>query len=146
MKVKFKKMTKNAIIPTRKLKTDAGIDFYSMYSNCIMGHSSCIIPLNIAWQVEDIPVGYNVYMQIQSRSGLAFNYSIECTNAGVIDQNYRGCISVKLYNMSNKTYYIKMGDRIAQGVIKLLPQFEIEEALVLDDTDRGNNGFGSSGK
>jgi dUTP pyrophosphatase len=147
MIVKFKKLDFRATIPTRSNPTDAGVDFYATKDITIEGlGSSEILSTGIAWSVDGIPEGINAYMQIQSRSGLAFNHGVECTNAGVIDQNYRGEIKVKLYNHSSDSVWIRRGDRIAQGIVKLIPQYEIQEALELDSTDRGALGFGSSGR
>lgn len=144
MKVKFKRLSDKATTPTRKNPTDAGLDFYATKDMTV--HESLEFNTDIAWAVEDIPEGFNAYLQMKSRSGLAFKHDLECTNAGVIDENYRGNIGIKLYNNSDSIYRITAGDRIAQGIVILIPKFEIEEVSELDDTDRGSSGFGDSGK
>ena len=144
MKVKFKKLSELATIPTRANPTDAGIDFYAIKNQTI--YESLEFNTNIAWAVEDIPDGFNTYLQMKSRSGLAFKKDLEVTNAGVIDENYRGDIGIKIYNNADQIYQIRKGDKIAQGIVMLIPKFEIEEVSELNDTDRGANGFGSSGK
>jgi dUTP pyrophosphatase len=77
---------------------------------------------------------------------MAFNFGVEASGAGVIDQAFRGEIKVKLYNNSDRPYMITKGDRIAQGIILELPLIDVIEIQELSDSDRGTNGFGSSGK
>lgn len=146
MEVLFKKLNEKAIIPTRERDTDAGIDFYASHASVIGPGKSAIINLGVAWEVSDIPENKNVYIQIQSRSGMAFKKRIEVTNAGVIDQEYRGEFAVLLYNNSNDSYYINIGDRVCQGIVKLLPKFTICEVDNLSVSGRNAKGFGSSGK
>ncbi len=85
---------------------------------------------------------------IKGRSGLSINYGIECCNAGVIDAGYRGELRVKLYNTNTDgvDYQVSKGDRIAQLLILPIVHPSIIPALDLPDGDRGNNGFGSTGK
>jgi dUTP pyrophosphatase len=146
MKILFKKLDFFAKIPTRKLDTDAGLDFYSLEEKTIWPNDYVIISTGIAWEPQNIPESTNVYMEIKSRSGLAFKHSVEASNAGVIDQEYRGEIKIKLYNNSGRSYTVKKGDRVAQGIIKLLPRYSIEETDSLNSTERNDKGFGSSGK
>lgn len=99
------------------------------------------IPTNIAIAV---PPGYEA--QIRSRSGLAAKSGIFALNApGTIDSDYRGEIKVILANFSNQRYTVECGDRIAQMVITKYEIATWEECDDLDDTDRGEGGFGSSG-
>jgi len=146
MKVSFKKLNDNATIPTLNNSTDAGLDLYACDNVMITSHSDAIIKTGIAWMPSKIKEGSKAVMIVKSRSGLAFKDGIECTNAGVIDQCYRGEIGVKLYNTTNELYQVKKGDRIAQGVIYELPVVNIEEVMEIDASIRGENGFGSSGK
>ena len=149
MKIKFKKMREGAIIPTfgNDDATNAGIDLYAWSPRKILiidpGESK-IIDTGVAWE----PVGGCKYaMIIQSRSGMAFKQGLEASNAGVVDHSYRGSIMVKIYNNSKVEQVIEHGDRIAQGVVHLLPFVDaIEEADTLTDTIRGPDGFGSSGR
>ena len=67
-------------------------------------------------------------------------------HAGVIDSGYRGHIKVCLHNASCETYHVERGDRIAQMVVQESPHFELELVESLDDSDRGESGFGSTGK
>jgi len=91
-----------------------------------------------------IPEGFEA--QIRCRSGLALNYGISLANGiGTIDSDYRGEIGVILINLSNKSYIINKGDRIAQMVFIKYEKIELLEVDELDDTLRGKGGFGHSG-
>lgn len=85
--------------------------------------------------------------QIRPRSGLACKHGITVTNApGTVDSDYRGEIGVSLVNISNEEYTINPGDRIAQMVIAKYETVEFEDVVVLDETERGEGGFGHTGK
>lgn len=90
-----------------------------------------------------IPKGY--YGKIESKSGLNVKNSI-VSLGGTIDAGYTGSIVVKLYNLSSKDYTFHAGDKIAQLIIQpcALPKFELVESL--EETERGDNGFGSTGR
>jgi dUTP pyrophosphatase len=172
--VKFKKLSEDAIIPTWGHDDDlnAGIDFYSPTDAFIAKGEAKNIDLQIAWEpgkpsytkiesqgspysicanlhsviVEKSMPGWKPAMIIKGRSGLSVNNGIECCNAGVIDSSYRGSITVRLYNASPFHYDVHKGDRIAQGVIILVPVVEIQEASELSESTRGDKGLGSSGR
>jgi dUTP pyrophosphatase len=92
----------------------------------------------------DIPLGYEA--QIRPRSGLALKHGITVLNTpGTIDSDYRGLIQIILINVGSEPFLIKRGDRIAQMVIKEVVQAEIEEVVELEDTSRGEGGFGHTG-
>ncbi len=92
-----------------------------------------------------IPKGYEG--QIRPRSGLSWNHGITVLNApGTIDADYRGELKVMLINLSNDEYTIEHGERVAQLVISKYEKVDIVKVDVLSDTDRGEGGFGSSGK
>lgn len=91
-----------------------------------------------------IPGGFEA--QIRGRSGLALNHGISLANGiGTIDSDYRGEIGVILINLSNKPYIINQGDRVAQMVFIKYEKVELIEVEILDDTSRGEGGFGHSG-
>lgn len=91
-----------------------------------------------------VPIGYEA--QIRSRSGLTLKHGITVANGiGTIDSDFRGEIQVILINLGPKEYTIAPGERIAQMVIKKYIYASFEEVEVLDDTDRGDGGFGHSG-
>ena len=85
--------------------------------------------------------------QVRPRSGLAARYGISVLNSpGTIDADYRGEIKVILVNLSNEPFVINPGERIAQMVVAKYEKVEWEEVEVLDETERGEGGFGSTGK
>ena len=93
----------------------------------------------------EIPVGYEV--QIRPRSGLAAKFGVTVLNTpGTIDPDYRGEIKVIVVNLSNDNYTIEPGERVAQAVVAKYEQAQWSEVEVLDSTERGAGGFGSTGK
>lgn len=93
----------------------------------------------------EIPEGYEG--QVRARSGLSLKHGITLINAvGTIDSDYRGEIKVPLVNLSKEPYTIQPGERIAQLVIAKYERVIPEEVEVLEETQRGNGGFGSTGK
>lgn len=162
----FKKLNNNAKIPVfgHNDNTNAAVDIYSCIDKNIIiwPKSSKVIDTGITWYVDTDYMEtflrysegefsesdrlYKLAMVIQSRSGLAFKQSLEASNAGVIDEAYQGEIKVKLYNNSWFPKIVKNHERIAQGVIELLPMIDIKEWIgELPKTVRGDKGFGSSG-
>ena len=93
----------------------------------------------------EIPEGYEI--QVRPRSGLAAKYGISVANApGTIDPDYRGEIKVILVNLSNEVFELKPGERIAQLVVAQFTRIEWESVEQLSDTERGADGFGSTGR
>jgi len=91
-----------------------------------------------------VPAGYEV--QVRPRSGLALKHGITVVNTpGTIDADYRGPVGIILGNLSREPFTIARGDRIAQLVIQKVVHAEIEVVSALDETTRGDGGFGSSG-
>lgn len=91
-----------------------------------------------------LPDGYEA--QIRPRSGLAAKYGVTVLNTpGTIDADYRGEIKVILVNLSNETFMVKNGERVCQMVIAKYEKVEWEETDYLDDTERGEGGFGHTG-
>ncbi|MDD3002014.1 MAG: dUTP diphosphatase, partial [Candidatus Riflebacteria bacterium] len=109
----------------------------------IPAHKWKLVSIGLSWQPESM----NVEMQIRPRSGMAYNQGITVLNApGSIDASYRGNIGVLLMNNSDKDYAISIGDRIAQAVFRKTDDFELQIVDSLDETERNDGGFGSSGK
>ena len=101
-----------------------------------------MIPTGIHIQLPD---GYEA--QVRPRSGLAAKYGITiCNTPGTIDADYTGEIKVILINLSNEKFVINPGDRIAQLVVAKYERVEWNEVATLDETERGEGGFGSTGK
>ena len=126
--------------PTRSHADDAGLDLYSRQTLTIPAGGSAVFDTGV-----HIALPHGWYGKIESRSGLNIKHGI-VSCGGVIDSNYRGSIVVKLYNLSKDNYVVEGGDRIAQLVIMpcLIQTIEIVDEL--EETDRGNAGFGSSGR
>lgn len=128
-----------AIMPTRAHDTDAGLDLYTPERIVIWPHDSYVVDLGVHMAIAPGYCGIT-----KSRSGLNFNQNV-ITVDGVIDASYRGSIKVKLYNLSDVRREIEAGSRISQLVIIPVATPEIIQVEELDETERGNNGFGSSG-
>lgn len=123
----------------KKNKYDAGYDICSNENICVPCKTRKLISTGLYLQIPQGFVGV-----IKSRSGLSVNEGIE-VGAGVIDSTYRGEVKVLLYNHSFNSFPINKGDRIAQLLIIPLYDGEIKEVEELTETDRGGNGFGSTG-
>ena len=138
--IKVKKLHELAIVPKRNNPTDAGADLYSVEEVTIPPQSRAIIATGIS---VEIPSGF--YGRIAPRSGLAVKNGIDVL-AGVCDSSYRGEVKVVLINTdTTKPFEITYGDKIAQLIIEQHFNFEMLEDDELSNTDRGANGFGSSG-
>lgn len=91
-----------------------------------------------------IPPGYEI--QVRPRSGLALKHGISVPNSpGTVDSDYRGELKIIMINHGNKDFTIRRGDRIAQLVVAAVTQGVWDEVAELDETDRGDRGFGSTG-
>lgn len=140
MEIKIKRI-EDGKIPEYKTAGSAGADCYARIKEDVIinpGKSSTI-PLGFA---VEIPDGYE--MQIRGRSGLASKLEIEGFT-GTIDSDYRGEVSAILFNHSEKDFIVKNGDRIAQAVIAPVIKAHWSLTNVLSETERGKNGFGSTG-
>lgn len=133
------KLDKDAIMPNKAHKEDAGFDLFSRDTVAINPKSSQVFDTGVHIQ---IPYGYVGFLK--SKSGLNVKYNI--TSDGVIDAGYTGSICVKLYNHGDSYYMVHKGDKITQLVILPIPEVFLTEAETLDTSDRGDNGFGSTGK
>ena len=128
-----------AFAPTRSHRTDAGLDIKSPVTTKVPAHGSTVIDTGVHVELPHGTAG-----MIKSRSGLNTWFGI--VSEGVVDVGYTGSIKVKIYNHSDKYYLIQRGDKLAQLVIVecIFPDVEIVDSL--EDTERGDNGFGSSGR
>lgn len=141
-KVKIKKLNTNAKVPTRGSEEAAGYDLYSNSDVEIRPEGTIKVNTGIAME---IPKGY--FGAIYARSGLATKEGLRPANCvGVIDSDYRGEIIVAIHNDSNIVRVVEKGERIAQIVIMPYLSVEFEEVDNLDETKRGNGGFGSTDK
>ena len=141
--VLIKRLSKNIEIPKYETNGSSGMDLSADVEKQIKiepGKTS-IIPTGIS-----VSIPKNFEIQIRSRSGLAAKSQISVLNSpGTIDADYRGELKVILINLSNNTFVVERGSRIAQMVLCPIIKAEFKEVDSLDDTDRGAGGFGSTG-
>jgi dUTP pyrophosphatase len=130
---------KDAIMPYRATKESAGLDLFSCENGIIEPHSKKMIDIGISVK---IPYGY--YGRIAPRSGLTIKKSID-VGAGVIDSDYRGNISVILFNHGDERFSFSIGDKLAQLIIEKIAHVTMISVRTLDYTNRGADGFGSTG-
>ncbi len=128
-----------AIMPTRAHKTDAGLDIYSRDDMVVPARGSAVFDTGVHVELPEGTAGF-----LKSKSGLNVKHGI--TSEGVIDVGYTGSIRVKLYNHSNAAYAVNAGDKISQLVILPILIPELVQVDSLEDSERGENGFGSSGR
>lgn len=141
--VRIKKLNPNAVIPTYGTEFSAGADLYACIDEkvIIASGETAFIKTGIALEV---PEGYAGL--VYARSGLSCKHGLAPANkVGVIDADYRGEIMVALHNHSNETKFVENGDRIAQLVITPFLTANFIETDELNETVRGDGGFGSTG-
>ena len=133
------KLDPGAFSPTRAHKTDAGLDLYAREDKTIPPYGSAAFDTGVHVKMPPYTAGLLV-----SKSGLNFKHDL--LSDGLIDVDYTGSINVKLYNRGPSPYTVRRGDKISQLVIVdiRLPHLQIVDEL--DDTERGDNGFGSTGR
>jgi len=137
-------LDRGAYKPEKAHRTDAGFDLRSPMR--------VIVPASTGYGAGTAVIDTGVHIAIPegwagvmiSKSGLNRHYGIQST--GLVDAPYRGSIVVKLYNHSGKPYIVERGDKISQLVITPISTEELVEVEELDETERGENGFGSSGR
>jgi dUTP pyrophosphatase len=140
MEVKIKKINPDAVIPAYGRAGDAGLDLFSC-EDCILAPGERhLFKLGFALELCPGTVGL-----MWDRSGMATNHGIHAL-AGVIDSNYRGEVCCVLYNTSRQPYTITKGDKIAQMLIQKFEQADFKQVDALSDSERGGNGWFSSGR
>ena len=132
-------LDEGAFMPTRAHSTDAGLDLYAREETIVPAKESATFDTGVHIELPPQSVGF-----IKSKSGLNVKHGIQ--SEGVIDVGYTGSIKVKLYNHSGYDYKVNRGDKISQLVILPIYTPTLEVVYDLDETERGNNGFGSSGR
>ncbi len=149
--IKIKRLTETAKIPTKGSEYAAGFDLYADnfgdfksskdWTLMILPNETVKINTGIAVALPE-----NTWGGVYARSGLSIKQGLAPANkVGVIDSDYRGPLIVALYNQSGYTQMIHQGDRIAQLVVHEFTPYEFEEVEELDNTSRGEGGFGSTG-
>ena len=139
--VKFKKLHKDAVMPSYSKEGDAGADVRSIETTRVYSGQTKVIALGFS---VEIPEGWEI--QCRPRSGLAAKHGICVLNSpGTIDSGYRGPCMVILHNTGSVPFDITKGDRIAQFVIKRAPQAKFVEVEEISLSERGQDGIGSTG-
>lgn len=143
MQLNVKLYSQYATVPSYAHKNDAAMDLYSAEKCIIPAHARKLVTTDIAiqWRGEE---ENDYYFRIAPRSGLAVK-GID-VGAGVVDASYTGILKVLLINNSHDNFHVNIGDRIAQGILEKIKRFDIIHIVDdLEETERGENGFGSSG-
>lgn len=141
--VKIKKLDERAVIPTYGTEFSAGADLYAVLDDDLVINpgETVLVRTGIAMEIPDGYAGF-----IYARSGLARKKGLAPANkVGVVDADYRGEIMVALHNHSDSPQVVEVGERIAQLVIAPFYKASFEVVDELNDTIRGEGGFGSTG-
>lgn len=142
--VRFKRLTKTAMTPTRGSAFAAGYDLYADTDREIVVEPGDTVEFYTGLALE-IPDGY--CGKIYSRSGLSTRYGLRLANCvGVVDSDYRGNVGIPMHNDSDKPVTVMPHERLAQIVIEECPDVIFYETDELTQTERGGNGFGSTGR
>ncbi len=143
MKIELKKLNENAVLPSRGSKEAAGYDLYALSDQSIEiePHKTVLVGTGLSMAIPD---GY--FGGVFARSGMASKRSLRPANCvGVIDSDYRGELMVPIHNDSEEKKVIEAKERIAQLIILPYLSVEFDEVEELDETARGESGFGSTG-
>ena len=144
--VKVKKVDPRATIPQYHSEGAAAFDMHAIIDEGqvirVEPHSQKNLPTGLAMA---IPMGYE--LRVSPRSGMAFKHQISIRNSpGIVDSDYIGQIMVCFVNNSDKVFIINPGDRICQVKLSMAPRAVFKEVEELEETERGENGFGSTGR
>ena len=133
------KLDEGAFMPERAHEWDAGLDLRAMEDKLVPARGSAIFDTGVHVELAPFTAGF-----LKSKSGLSVKHNL--TSDGVVDVGYTGSICVKLYNHGDTDYMVHCGDKISQLVVVdiRIPHLKIVDEL--DETERGNNGFGSTGR
>lgn len=128
-----------AFIPTRAHTDDAGLDLYSREEQIILPGESAVFDTGV-----HVSLPRRTYGRLETKSGLHIRFDIVC-HGGTIDRGYTGSIAVKLYNIGKKPYMVRRGQKIVQLVILKCKKPRMKLVDRLGKTERGEQGFGSTG-
>ncbi len=141
IKVKIKKIKDNAVIPSYAHDGDAGVDIYSAEDYLLKPGDRVLVSTGIKIAV---PKGYEA--QTRPKSGLALKQGLSIANTpGTIDSGYRGEVGIIAINLGKEDIKIEKGKKVAQMVFNKVEEVKFEEVEELDNTKRGDGGFGSTG-
>ena len=140
MLLQFEKTHVDAVLPGKNHDSDTGMDVTCIEDFTIPARGSAVVGVGLKFAF--IQPGY--WVKVEGRSGLGFKHGI-MPHPGIIDSGYRGDAGIKLYNLTDKDYEGTAGDRIAQFVVYTNHNVIVTEGDVVE-SERGEKGFGSSGK
>eukprot|EP01117_Protostelium_nocturnum_P008416 TRINITY_DN3007_c0_g1_i1.p1 TRINITY_DN3007_c0_g1~~TRINITY_DN3007_c0_g1_i1.p1 ORF type:complete len:149 (-),score=60.43 TRINITY_DN3007_c0_g1_i1:82-528(-) len=138
--LKVKKLSADAVIPTRGTAFAAGYDLSSAHECVVPARGKALVKTDLAIAIPEF-----CYGRVAPRSSLAWKNSLD-TGAGVIDSDYRGNVGVILFNHSDQDYQVAKGERVAQLILERIYTPSVVEVESLDETVRGEGGYGSTGK
>ena len=142
VKVRVKRLSPDARIPKAAKAGDVAFDLYSTIDYELRPRERFAVPTGIA---VEIPPGYEG--QVRPRSGLALKEGVTVLNTpGTVDSGYRGEIKTIMINHNEESFMVTKGMRISQLAIRPVPEVEFIEVEELSDTERGEGGFGSTGR
>lgn len=140
--LRVKRLDERAQLPTYGTEGAACFDLYALEGGQASSRGSVLVRTGLAF---DIPEGW--VMLVYSRSGHGFKHAVRLANCtGVIDSDYVGEVMVKLANDSDFSFEVTAGDRVAQAMLVPVQRFSFVEVDELKETERGEGGFGSTGK
>lgn len=126
--------------PTRGTPDSAGLDLYAAQDYVIPAHGRMLVSTGVAFAIPK-----EFYGICTGRSGITIKNGV-IGQLGIIDSDYRGAVGIMMFNTTDEEFTIKIGDRVGQMVIMPYLQCVLDYKNTLDDTDRGEGGFGSTGK
>ena len=139
--IKVKRLSDRAKLPQYQHRNDVGMDVTAIDDYVIGAGDRKLIPTGLAFELPDY-----CQIEVRPRSGLALKHGITVLNApGTIDSNYRGELGIILINHGRESFVITSGDRIAQIVFMPFYTANLVDSELLEDSDRGSGGFGSTG-
>ena len=133
-------LDEGAVEPTRAHPQDAGLDLYAMEEQMILEGGSASFDTGVHMLLPE-----GTYGKIEGKSGLNVRFGV-VSLGGVIDEGYTGSVVVKLYNLGDKPYMVRKGDKIAQLIIMPCEKPQLRQVQEFARTERGADGFGSTGK
>jgi len=150
IQINWKKVDDRATIPAYSREGDGCFDLTCVEGGVVPAKGSAIVSTGLSMEMIDIDdcfdvVKENFVLRVYPRSGLGFKFDI-FIHIGTIDANYRGEIKIKLFNFGDTDYNFNTGDRLAQCCVEEVPAVIHKEVKELSGSNRGENGFGSSGK
>ena len=132
-------LDEGAFMPRRTYDTDAGADLFTPFGFTLAPHGEMVVDTGVHVQLPP-----NTKLELVPKSGLNVNCSI--VGWGLVDEGYSGSIRVKLYNLGKNAHYFNKGDKISQMVISPVIYAEFEQVDSVEGGERGDAGFGSTGK